>query len=730
MKKPPNLIYGVEESPPVLLAVLNGLQHVAIISINLVYIVLVARAAGAPLQLVASLVAVALLVLSVGTVLQSLRLGPLGSGYMCPSTLTATYLAPSLLAAQSGGLPLVFGMTALAGALEAALAPLLHRLRAIFPTEISGLIIFMIGLSAGLAGLRTVLGEGAAPVSGAEWLVGGLTLATMVALNIWGRNAARMLCALVGLLVGYVAAAVTGLFDEKMLAAVSGAPLFGLPRFDHLAWSVDLALVVPFAIASLATAMKAAGTITMCQRLNDADWVRPDMDSIRRGVMADGVSTVISGIAGGLGTNTSTPSVGLSAATGVASRVVAFIVAAIFVVLAFFPKVIVLVAGMPRPVIVAALLFAMSFIILNGLQTMTSRLLDARRTLVLGLAIIAGVAVEVFPLLAQTAPRAAAPIVGSSLVLSTVIALLLNLLFRLGVRKTVGLSIESAAIDHQAIEDFLRRQGGVWGARPDVVDRAIFGVLQLVDAVAENCWQRGPMQISASFDEFNLDVRLSYHGDLLDSRSGARPTTRSETARMACGGWPGSCCIAMRTAYALRLEMERRSSTSTLIIDRGGDAVPADQRPQDDAGPRILVVDDNDDNRYTLTLYLELEGYRNVVTAHDGEEAIAHLRDGTFDLVLLDVMMPKVDGYQVLSWLKGEGRLHHLPVLMISALNELTSVVRCIEIGAVDYLTKPSIRSCYGPASGRAWRRSGCATRCARIWPGWNRSSMPPASCK
>jgi phosphoserine phosphatase RsbU/P len=101
------------------------------------------------------------------------------------------------------------------------------------------------------------------------------------------------------------------------------------------------------------------------------------------------------------------------------------------------------------------------------------------------------------------------------------------------------------------------------------------------------------------------------------------------------------------------------------------------------------VVDDNDDNRYTLTLYLDLEGYANVETAHDGEEAIARLQESNFDLVLLDVMMPKVDGYQVLAWLKDQARLRDLPVIMISALNEMNSVVRCVELGAVDYLLKP-----------------------------------------
>jgi phosphoserine phosphatase RsbU/P len=106
-------------------------------------------------------------------------------------------------------------------------------------------------------------------------------------------------------------------------------------------------------------------------------------------------------------------------------------------------------------------------------------------------------------------------------------------------------------------------------------------------------------------------------------------------------------------------------------------------------GARLLVVDDNEDNRYTLIMRLEIEGYQNIAIAEDGEVALALLRVQEFDLVLLDVMMPKLDGYQVLERLKADGRLHHIPVIMISALNEIESVVRCIELGAVDYLSKP-----------------------------------------
>ena len=109
--------------------------------------------------------------------------------------------------------------------------------------------------------------------------------------------------------------------------------------------------------------------------------------------------------------------------------------------------------------------------------------------------------------------------------------------------------------------------------------------------------------------------------------------------------------------------------------------------PVNDA--RVLIVDDVEDNRYTLGMLLDLEGYSHVAQAGDGAEALERLRAEEFDLVLLDVMMPKLNGYQVLEQLKAEGRLHRLPVVMISALQEMESVVRCIELGAEDYLPKP-----------------------------------------
>ena len=109
---------------------------------------------------------------------------------------------------------------------------------------------------------------------------------------------------------------------------------------------------------------------------------------------------------------------------------------------------------------------------------------------------------------------------------------------------------------------------------------------------------------------------------------------------------------------------------------------------QPTAAGRILVVDDNESNRDMLSRRLQHEGY-DVCIAANGHEALALLNNEAVDLILLDVMMPELNGHDVLKGLKTNSRWRDIPVIMVSALDEIESVVRCIERGAEDYLPKP-----------------------------------------
>ncbi|HEV3407847.1 MAG TPA: response regulator [Gaiellaceae bacterium] len=107
-----------------------------------------------------------------------------------------------------------------------------------------------------------------------------------------------------------------------------------------------------------------------------------------------------------------------------------------------------------------------------------------------------------------------------------------------------------------------------------------------------------------------------------------------------------------------------------------------------EAQASVLVVDDDPINRALLAKTLERDGHQ-VTTAEDGEEGWELVQREAFDIVLLDVLMPKMDGCNVLEHIGEHAQLRHLPVIMISALDELETVVRCIELGALDYLPKP-----------------------------------------
>jgi len=106
----------------------------------------------------------------------------------------------------------------------------------------------------------------------------------------------------------------------------------------------------------------------------------------------------------------------------------------------------------------------------------------------------------------------------------------------------------------------------------------------------------------------------------------------------------------------------------------------------------ILVVEDNEMISEPLILLLELQGYI-VGLAENGRVALDKVHEQAFDLILLDIMMPEMNGYDVLRYLKSNAKLRHIPVVMLSALDDMQSVVQCIKLGAEDYLFKPFDRT-------------------------------------
>ncbi len=109
---------------------------------------------------------------------------------------------------------------------------------------------------------------------------------------------------------------------------------------------------------------------------------------------------------------------------------------------------------------------------------------------------------------------------------------------------------------------------------------------------------------------------------------------------------------------------------------------------QTESNGRILIVDDYPMNRLKLSRVLQQQGH-SVAQAENGQQALDMLRAEPFDVVLLDIIMPEMDGHAVLAKMKGDKQLRDIPVIVISAVDEVDSAVRCIEMGAEDYIPKP-----------------------------------------
>jgi len=510
MLRPPGLLYSVEETPPRAVFIVAGLQQVALMTNSLIYPIILGREAGLSADRLLNFVSVSMLALAIGTLLLCARNRFVGSGYLCPAAYTQIYLGPSLSAAQIGGLPLVFGMTVIAGVLQTAIAPVLRRVRFLLPPEIAGLVIAVVGLSIAVLGVRySLIGGATGEMMPENLAIAGVSLTTMVILNVWTRGYLRMFCVLFGMAVGYAASAAFGLLDFSAAISSKGLPLLRFPSLDLLQWRFDATLVAPFAIVAVAGTLHLMGNISTAQRINDADWVRPSFTSLSGGQVGNGIATIISAMIGSLGINSYSSSIGLSLATGITSRSLAYIISIAFALLALVPTAAAVFATIPAPVIGAAMFFTAAFVLTSGLQMITARLLDSRKIIVIGFSFAMAVIADISHDLMARAPLLLHPILDNALVLGTFSAVLLNLFMRIGVRQRVTMKLGAGHANRDTIEQFLTEQGGQWGARRDVISRAIFGVVQVVEVVGD---ESEGVEVTASFDEFNLDVSVRYKG--------------------------------------------------------------------------------------------------------------------------------------------------------------------------------------------------------------------------
>lgn len=561
-----SILYGLDSRPPLRVLLPAALQHIGLGAVTLVFPLLVAEAAGADARTTESYVALAMVALGIGTLLQSLGRWGIGSGFLLPSVYTAIFLPPALAAAREGGLGAVAGLTMVAGLTGAVLSRVLHRLRSFLPAEVVGLVVTVLGIILGLLSLRLVLGVDENGVGSPRDLPAALVaLVVTCGVAVWGRPRLRIVAVLVGLGAGCLVH--VALLAIGFLPAGPGPALdLAMPSWPIAAPRLDLVYLPGFVVGALAAAVRVMGDVVASQRASDPGWKRTDFRSVERGMLADGLANIVAGAIGVLGMNSYSASVGLAAATGITARRVAVAAGIGWIVLGLAPGAASLVMAVPRGVLGAVLLYAASYILMSGMTIITQRLLDSKRTLTIGVALLIALSYSEIPGLYAALPAYVRMTIGSGLVLGMAAALTLNAIFRIGATRTAEWRWNPAD-GATALVDFITETGRACGARAEVAGKAAHLLEEFADAAPLVVAPGGAVTIRARFDELRLDIELAWPGEAM-----AAGASVDLDADVEAAGFVSGLAMVLMRHHADRLD------AVTLPDGRHGLAATIDDR--------------------------------------------------------------------------------------------------------------------------------------------------------
>lgn len=518
-RRPPELVYAAGERPPAGALALLAVQHAGTAMAFIAYVLVAARLAGLDRPGTQAMVAMTLLGMALCTALQAWG-GRWGSGALLvhmPDPFMITFAAALIAAHGPGGLAgaaLVHGATAL------VLAPLVRRLRPVFPPTVVGVVICMGGIALAPPSARSILGVGGGQwsIDGASALMGGLTMASIVVLSLWGGRL-RLMALLGAIALGVGVAALLGRLEGG--EALAGVPLIDLPRVSTPVFALDPGLLVALVLVAVLTQLDTLGSVTMMDKMDDADWKRANMQMVAGGIKANGVGDLAAGMLGSFPTCVCSANIALAYATRSTARVIGLSAALLLALVAFLPQLTMALTLIPEPVLGAVGLYAAAFLMVSGMELVVSRALDNRAIFAAGLSLAAGVALMEMPQLAQQLPEGLRFLLGNPFVVTGMLVITLNLVFRLGTaqRATRPLDAASAAL-HTDITGFVESRGAAWGARRAVVQRAALAALEAAEAIACAGGQRRVTAIRGSFDEFNLDLELLHSGAPLSLAEG------------------------------------------------------------------------------------------------------------------------------------------------------------------------------------------------------------------
>ena len=396
--------YEPDDRPPTLLAAGLGLQ-LAILTISGVVLtpLIVVQAAGGSDAYMMWAVFGAVLISGISTILQAVRIGRVGAGYVLLMGTSGAFIAICITAIAEGGPAMLATLVIISSLFQFGLARRLSLFRRILTPPVAGTVIMLIPVTV-MPIIFELLGEvpdgtpaEAAPLSAL------VTLLVIVGIAVKATGMLRLWAPVAGVIAGAVVGGYFGIYDT---ARIADAPWIGLP--DASAWpGFDLsfgptfwALLPGFVFVTLIGAIETIGDSVAIQRIS---WRRPravNFRSVQGAVTADGVGNLLSGCVGTVPNTTYSTSVSVTELTGVGARTVGIAAGAIFIALAFFPKLLAVVLAIPSPVAGAYVSVLLAILFVVGMKVLLQDGLDYRNGMIAGVSFWVGVGFQngvIFP---------------------------------------------------------------------------------------------------------------------------------------------------------------------------------------------------------------------------------------------------------------------------------------------------------------------------------------------
>ena len=501
------LLYSAEQTPPPAPLFFSSLQHMLLaLSLGMAVPVSVARVAGLDLAHSASLLAAAFFTMGVATLFQTYPGKFLGCGYQSMSVSDSAALAACLLAAEIGGVSLVLGMIVFSGVLKLLMSGFTFKMRKFFPAEVTGTMIFILGINIIPSAFKNFLGTS---VNGTydymHLTVAVVTLIFMLACTLFIKPL-KPYTALLGIGFGFVMAIVTGVFDVSSFAQLSNSSLVALPIYMDLSYSFDYRVLVPFIVVTIASVVDNIGDFTAVQSSNDVNFKKPNWKSIENGIRGASIGTIISGLAGGPVQSTATTNIGIANASGITSRMVAYVASAMLIVASFFPMITGALSMIPSPVLGAVLMYSGCYIMAGGFSALSSRELDDQRIFVIFLSIFFAVS-TLMPGVYSFLPKAVSQVIVSPMVMGVAILMITTLLSRIGTNKKFTFITGVTAVDIPALNKELESICKQWGTEREVLRKLEISLDGLCEAVAEMD-PKANLFFKVVYDELQLRLHI------------------------------------------------------------------------------------------------------------------------------------------------------------------------------------------------------------------------------